>query len=361
MFGIRDCRSTAEVHELARRIGAMLEEEAHAEETQHRKEQHTPPEQPATGASPLQQALDASPEDHVSGIGELAQAAITAKAGEAPERNLPMLRGMASAAASASGRAVAFSTEVKAATNALRQRLAGLLQAQTLCRRYPAVVGRRIDTRRLSRFEAGDPRIFVRETVGLQTDTAVQILVDRSGSMGSSRSRKKSGEPRPIEVARAACYATALALQQLPGAAVAAAAFPGDGEHDVIVMGEFAQRTDRQAGRFAALEAGGGTPMAEAMLWGAVELLAQRNPRRILLVATDGAYDGDLGRAMVLRLERAGIEALGIGIHCDVSHLFARSREISTIGELPGAMFELLLEAIEHPLGGLDYRHRATA
>ena len=324
MFGIRDCRSTAEVHELARCIGAMLEEEAHAEETQHGEEQDTRPEQQATGASPLRQALDASAEDHASGIGELARDAITAKAGEAPERNLPMLRGTASAAASASGEAVAFSMEVKAATNALRQRLAGLLQAQTLCRRYPAVVGRRIDTRRLSRFEAGDPRIFVRETVGLQTDTAVQILIDRSGSMGSSRSRKKSGAPRPIEIARAACYATTLALQQVPGAAVASAAFPGEGEHDVIVMGEFAQRADRQAGRFAALEAGGGTPMAEALLWGAGELLAQRNPRRILLVATDGAYDQDLGRAMVLRLERAGIEALGIGIHCFRFHHLGR-------------------------------------
>jgi len=350
MFGVRDCRSTAEVHELARRIGAMLEEEARQEERPQAKgEELEADQQQADSARPLRQALDAAPEDHVSGIGELAQAAITAKAGEAPELNLPMLRGKASVVPLASAEGAAFSTEVKAATNALRQRLAGLLQAQTLCRRYPAMVGRRIDTRRLCRFEAGDPRVFVRETVGLQTDTAVQILVDRSGSMGSSRTRKKSATARPIEMARAACYATALALQQIPGVAVAAAAFPGDADHDVIVMGQFARRIDRQADRFAALEAGGGTPMAEAMLWGAGELLAQRNSRRLLLLATDGAYDEDLGRAMVLRLERAGIEALGIGIHCDVSHLVARSRQISVIAELPGAMFELLLEAIEHP------------
>ena len=350
MFTVRDCRSTSEVHELARRIGGMLEQEARDEETpqQKEKEQEAQPEQQADGASVLRQALDASPEDHVSGIGELAQAAITAKAGEAPELNLPMLRGAAPAVAATSADGVSFSTEVKAATNALRQRLAGLLQAQTLCRRYPAVVGRRIDTRRLCRFEAGDARAFVRETAGSRTDTAVQILVDRSGSMGSSRSRKKSGAARPIEVARAACYATSLALEQVPGVAVAAAAFPGDGDHDVIVMGQFAQRIDRQAGRFAVLEAGGGTPMAEAMLWGAGELLSQRNPRRILLVATDGAYDEALGRLMVARLEQAGVEALGIGVHCDVSHLFARSRQISAIAELPTMMFELLLEAIEH-------------
>ena len=90
--------------------------------------------------------------------------------------------------------------------------------------------------------------------------------------------------------------------------------------------------------------------MAEAMLWGAAQLLGQCKPRRILLVTTDGAYDEDLGRAMVTKLEAAGIEALGIGIHCDVSHIFARSRQITAIRDLPQAMFALLLEAIQRPV-----------
>ena len=190
----------------------------------------------------------------------------------------------------------------------------------------------------------------MREVTGLKTDTAVQILVDRSGSMGSSRGRGKSGAPRPIEVARASCYATALALKQVPGVMVAAAAFPGSQESEVIVMTQFEERVDRQAVRFASLEASGGTPMAEAMLWGAARLLEQRQPRRILLVTTDGAYDEALGQAMAARLQMAGIEPLGIGIHCDVSHLFARSRQIATIADLPQAMFEVLLEAIQSPV-----------
>ena len=90
--------------------------------------------------------------------------------------------------------------------------------------------------------------------------------------------------------------------------------------------------------------------MAEAMLWGAAQLVEQRKPRRILLVTTDGAYDEELGRAMVNKLKAVGIEALGIGIHCDVSHLFGRSRQITAIGDLPQAMFELLLDAIQRPV-----------
>ena len=87
-----------------------------------------------------------------------------------------------------------------------------------------------------------------------------------------------------------------------------------------------------------------------ASLWGAARLLEQRQPRRILLVTTDGAYDEALGQAMAARLQMAGIEPLGIGIHCDVSHLFARSRQIATIADLPQATFKLLLEAIQRPV-----------
>jgi cobaltochelatase CobT len=241
-----------------------------------------------------------------------------------------------------------FSSEVKAATNALRQRIAGLVQAETFCRRYPAATGKRIDARQLCRIETGDVRVFVREMAGLKTDTAVQILVDRSASMSSSSSSGKSQSARPIEVARESCFATALALQQVADVVVSVGAFPGNGSDDLIVMARFQERIEQQAARFASLEADGGTPMAEAMLWGAAQLLSQRNPRRILMVITDGAYDEYGGKSMVARLAKAGIETVGIGIQCEVSHLFPRSRFIGVIGELPKAMFELLLEALKH-------------
>jgi hypothetical protein len=346
MFGVRECRSTREVQVLAQRIVQMLGEEAHSDATRSTTDQAMRDAGHARRAGSAQRVLDAAAEDHARGIGELAQAAINAKGREAPARNLPLARGTAAPLAPGAAEPVAFAREVTAATHALHQRLAGLLQAQALCRHYPASTGRRLDTRRLGRIEAGEGRIFRRETAGLQTDTAVQILIDRSGSMGRSRGRDRTGTPRPIEVARASCFAAAMALAQVPGVSVAAAAFPGHGEAEVAVMARFRQRVERQAARFASLEAGGGTPLAEALLWGAGELFGERHARRILLVATDGAYDVELGRAMRARLDAGGIETLGIGIHCDVSHLFARSRPIGALGDLPQAMFDLLLEAI---------------
>lgn len=346
MFGVRNCRSTCEAQALAQRIVQTLEAEARAEATSLAA-------MPDRGAAPsdaspsaLRQALDAGPEEHARGIGELAQTALNAKGREAPGSNLALARGAPLRSAPGAGSSAGFALEVKAATNALRQRLSGLLQTQMLCRHYPAVTGRRIDPRRLGRIETGEARLFMRAMAGLATDTALQILIDRSGSMGASRGREKAGVPRPIEVARAACYATALALQPVPGLAVAAAAFPGNGQEEVAILTQFHQRVDRHAARFASLEAGGGTPLAEALLWGAGELLSRPQARRILLLATDGAYDAQLGRAMTTRLGAARIETLGIGIHCDVSHLFAHSRTVATIVDLPQAMFDLLLEAL---------------
>ncbi|HEV2978775.1 MAG TPA: hypothetical protein VG425_14440 [Casimicrobiaceae bacterium] len=346
MFGVRDCHSTIETQALAQRIVHMLDDEARAEAT-------PPPSDDGAGVLPgsgrvgsARRALDATAEDHTRGIGELAQSALNAKGREAPASNLSLSRGAPARIAPGTGEGAAFAREVKVATQALRQRLSGLLQAEALCRSYPAMTGRRIDTRRLGRLEAGEARIFRRHVAGRRTDTAVQILIDRSGSMGSARGRGRNGAPRPIEVARASCFATALALAPVPGVVVAAAAFPGHGSDEVAVMARFHQRVDRNAARFASLEASGGTPLAEALLWGAGELFGQRHARRILLVATDGAYDPELGQAMRVRLDAAGIETLGIGIHCDVSHLFARSRPILSLADLPAAMFDLLLEAI---------------
>jgi len=347
MFTVRDCRSTLEVQALARRIAQMLEDEERAQASPRLVGEGGP--ESSSGASPARQALDARAEDHAPGIGELAQAAVDAKGREAPALNLALARGARSRVAPRATEGANFALDVMAQSNALRQRLSGLLQAATLCRRYPAATGMRIDPRRLGLVEAGATKMFSRAMTGLETDTAIQILIDRSGSMGSVRGRQRALTPRPIEVARAACYATALALGQLPGVAVAAAAFPGYGANEVAVMARFDERIERQAARFAGLDAGGGTPLAEALLWSAGELLGQRHARRILLVATDGAYDAELGQAMTARLGAAGIEALGIGIHCDVSHLFARSRPIVTVADLPQAMFDLLLEAIRRP------------
>ncbi len=86
--------------------------------------------------------------------------------------------------------------------------------------------------------------------------------------------------------------------------------------------------------------------MAEAMLWGAAELLGQDKPRRILLMITDGEYQPNRCRRMLDRIHEVGIEVLGIGINCDVAHLFPIHRSINSVDRLAQAMSELLMDAL---------------
>ncbi len=344
MFSVRDCASTAEVSSLAQRITAMVEEEAAQEEAKPPGAgQDTPPGSnsgtvPPAASNPMRQALEAGADDHAQDLGAMIAEALDAKARDAdPNAVIGMPTGVSfDPAKQKRGSNTTFQFDVRSATNALRQRTAGLLQSESLCRRLPAMSGYRLDGKRLYRARNGDGRIFRRVEGGINTDTAIQVLVDRSGSTGGG----------VIEIAREACYAIGLAMQNVSGVTTAIAAFPGAQEDQLIQLSVFGERIERYAERFATLEAGGGTPMAEAMLWGAAELLGQDKPRRILLLVTDGAYQPQRCRRMLDALDAVGIEVLGIGINFDVAHLFPIHRSIDAVDRLAQAMFDLLMDAL---------------
>ena len=344
MFSVRGCQSTAEVSSLAQRIAAMVEDEAvQAEAKQPGAGPATSPgstggNTPPAPPNPMRQALEAGADDHAQDLGEMIAQALGAKARDAdPNAVICMPTGMAYVPAKQKkGSNTSFQFDVRSATNALRQRTAGLLQSESLCRRLPAMSGRRLDAKRMYRARNGDGRIFRRVEEGITTDTAIQVLVDRSGSTGGG----------VIEIAREACYAIGLAMQNVAGVSTAIAAFPGEQEDQLIQLSTFGERIERYAERFATLEAGGGTPMAEAMLWGAAELLGQDKPRRLLLLVTDGAYQPQRCRRMLDALDAVGIEVMGIGINFDVAHLFPLHRTIDNVDRLAQAMFDLLMQAL---------------
>jgi cobaltochelatase CobT len=327
MFEVLQCQSTADCLALAERMVAMIEVDASQQENCSI---------PAGSQSSLLEVLCAGDGDHATSLGDLVSAALEQKAVESSSESMSLPSAELQSATSSHHATSSFSDDVRASANALIQRIAGLLQAQTMTRFAPSFSGRRIDARRLYRLPMGDTRLFRRRTVGERADTVIQICLDRSGSMDGS----------DIEIARAACFACALAMQSFQGVSVAVAAFPGV-ESDVVQVTSFDERVERCAARFCALDASGGTPMVEAMLWAACELLRQRRPRRLLLLVTDGQYDGSRGQHMVASLRAAGIETIGIGIGCAVSHLFERSRAIAHIADLPSAMFSLLLDALK--------------
>lgn len=220
------------------------------------------------------------------------------------------------------------------ASNGLRHRLHGLLRAQAQKR---CAVGRRgvLETGLLHRLHTGSPKLFRREVPHIATNTAVHILLDTSGSMADV-----------IELACGATFATAKALEQTSGVNVGVTGFPADDDKDVYPIVRHGDRVTSNIN----VVADGSTPLAEALWWVMQQLCLQREPRKVLLVITDGGPDSKVAAQVAIKqAERSGVEIFGIGIDCDsVTDLFPHGRScvISTIDELAPAMFRMLQQVL---------------
>lgn len=231
------------------------------------------------------------------------------------------------------------------ATKALKRRVNNLLEGLDRERRYNTSSGSRLDTRRMMGVARGETKVFMKRIDGVQMNTAVQILIDRSGSMDLGRR---------VVVAAETALALSFAFEGIKGLQASVAAFPftiQQSENGVGVLSEFGERAAHAASRFTALGADGCTPMGEALLWSGCRLANRREERKILFVITDGqpeAY-GELSsvsrgkaRAVMAEMERNGIEVIALGIKIDVSLLFNNSRKIDDLAELPTAVFEMI-------------------
>lgn len=290
------------------------------------------------GAGAMLQAIlaatDADQDPHWGDLGRHLGERLNARATEAvrTRRAVTMAEPDPAPAALA---AATLATDVRAASVALRRRLAALVQASRTEARRRGRRGHHLTDRQLYRLVCRDPGVFLARDRRKTPDTAVLILLDRSGSM-----------QRRIAVAQRAALATALALQEIPGCAVAVAAFPGSAADRVVPLLGFTERASRAAGRFA-LRVEGGTPLAEALWWAGYALLRRPEARRLLLVVTDGdPADWEATRELIARCRNSGIEAVGLGIQAGrlAQSLFGASdaEDLTDLDQLAPALFRLL-------------------
>lgn len=225
--------------------------------------------------------------------------------------------------------------ETRRHTALLRARLSGLIQASRLRRRHTRRTGSKIDNGVVHRLALHDTRLFLRQEEKTEVNTAVMILVDRSGSM----------QHQKIEVATKTAFVVAEALDSIPGCFAAVAAFPVGNNDGVAPLVRFGERPS--SSRFG-MSAGGGTPLAQALYWSGVELLKREEPRKILLTVTDGEPDDRLTSKKAIKwLLEQGIEPMGLGI-CEesVRALFPTCGVVYNVEELPSALFGMLQEKL---------------
>lgn len=226
-------------------------------------------------------------------------------------------------------------SEAKRSSNALNQRLSGLLQARSLA---SCGIGRKgkLNSGYLHRLSVADPRVFQSIQIAQSLDTAVHILLDRSGSMTGN----------PIKLASLACYAVARSLEMIKGVNVAVTAFPGD--KSFISVCPLVRYGDRVTDKMSP-GASGGTPMAEALWWMLQDFCLQKESRKIALLITDGVPDREQPcLAAINEFHRQNIEVYGIGIQTSsIENLLSgKCVTIRHLGKLAPAMFGILQRAL---------------
>jgi hypothetical protein len=182
----------------------------------------------------------------------------------------------------------------------------------------------------------GDTRIFLPKTKGHGVETAVSILLDRSGSMDGD-----------IEVAANVTYALALAMERIKGVQASIDVFPGfDGPVEEILGFKQNVRTAKQ--RLEVLTAEGGTPTGRAMAMRLGKLYEHKADKKVMLIPTDGMPDRselELVRLLLKNAEENGVEVIGIGIGAAarVELIFDNYIKVASVGGLASA-FEALFK-----------------
>jgi hypothetical protein len=224
----------------------------------------------------------------------------------------------------------------------IRAALQGLVQSQNLNRTRPACRGRRVIGRRIPQLALGDVRVFARGAVKQSPNTAIHLLLDRSESM-SDLVVDDQGQTfaSRLSIALEATLALALAYEGIPGVNPGITAFPGIDDESVFRLLEHGERVRSKIGAYS-LSARNTTPMTEAIWFAAASLLRCREPRKVMMVMTDGQPNDQLSALEILqRCRDSGIETVGVGLGIDVSHLFPVAIAINDFRELRSQLFEL--------------------
>ncbi len=228
-----------------------------------------------------------------------------------------------------------FLNEVEAASVPLAAALEGIVQSVRTDRPYDQRRGRRINERKLCRVKLGDPRVFVKHTERYSPDTAIYLLLDLSSSMNESQ-----------EIAKQSAMALALALRRIRGVETALAVFPSmthRATHAIDSVMRFGDDPQLRSGALARLKANGGTPMNEALFFVASRILRRKERRRTVMVITDGApHHAPATKNTINRMVASGLEVYGLGIGTmSVVDLFPQYAIIQGIDELKPAMFDM--------------------
>ena len=176
-------------------------------------------------------------------------------------------------------------------------------------------------------------RLFSRESEAVAPDGTVEILLDRSGSMGLQM----------LTAGKVAVSALQAALAKAKkGISSEVAVFPGASKRAVAVVQKRGESLAEGMRRIASVTSYGGTPLWNAVEWSIKRLNADKARVKLLILITDGIFPARLLRDAESIISRAGIEFAVISIEAE-NHGLARNQvNVSEPGQVGPALLTLL-------------------
>lgn len=217
------------------------------------------------------------------------------------------------------------------ASRRLKTRLRSLMQTMTLSRANESVRGSRINSRKAFRSSNYNRRMFIHQDDNKGVETAVFLLCDRSGSMDHI-----------MVPTRDSVYAIADAMSSVTGVKIGAGLFPSNS-----ILFPIGHKVSNYVDRMN-FYPGGSTPLGEGMTMALSQLFKRREPRKIMVVVTDGEPDSlPYAKAMVATAEERGVEVFAVGIvSTAVNDVFDKCCVIQSVEELPEAVLGMLTGAL---------------
>ena len=190
--------------------------------------------------------------------------------------------------------------------NAVSDDLKEALIAQSYSGKFNKLVGKRLNSRILSRVRTGNPRVFQSKTHCDGTAAAVSILVDTSGSMNAPMSDRKARFEASIGV-------TVGLADVLDEFDVPCEISFYDDKFSTYKAFDDDWNSVRKANAFPV--PGGGTTTGAALQNALSELILRDEPRRLMIVITDGdTSDFDVLASCYGEAKHAGIEIASLMI-----------------------------------------------
>ena len=224
----------------------------------------------------------------------------------------------------------------------LSARLRGILQAQDLQHGKPGMAGSRIARNRLHRIKTGEPRLFLRRHPARMVNTAVHLLVDNSASMKDNHRFYKTRE---------VVLALTRALAPIRGVNLGMTVFPAiyrlnrHCSSSAIHVATVIAHGSRPGNDVLYPKLPNGhTPLSESLRYSASAMLHLQEPRKIMVILTDGEPD-DIDDAAIAVREAMdlNIEVVALGIEqLTYPDIFPRFEIVHSVQDLPEKTFCLL-------------------